>query len=320
MKNLIKYIIVLLIILSLTEQFSVSNEKLSFDELVSSNIESARVRENPPAIKITDEQIKAADPNKILEDLLSYEKDQDSRVRSRTHRFIVRVANLHPDNVIVRQEVTKRLVMAEFDMSDRGAYRMMNLTAKDFNNQSKTLIRQALINANLGKTGGDPSVWLCGIANIQEELPQLKEFLIDEEDYDKNSKYMKKWYYTTAWTARLARARMGVKEDIEKCISLLESEIKKNPYEIHSMLNYLEYIRQPESIKCLESYLNSDLRLPRTNPDEPGELISNYIIEILIDNLENFPIKKNVLRAYSPEQIDIARKWMSEQKEWQIIR
>ena len=59
------------------------------------------------------------------------------------------------------------------------------------------------------------------------KLPQLKEFLIDEEDYDKNSKYMKIWYYTTAWTARLARARIGVKEDIEKCISLLESEIKR---------------------------------------------------------------------------------------------
>ena len=319
--SLIIQIILFLILLSFTEPFVLSNETSDIVVLIKAKIDAIRIKENPPKIKITDEQLKVADANKILEALVNYEKDPEWEVRHTTHLFIVKIANLQSENIKVRQEVVKRLAEAVYDKTDGGAGTLLKaFKEKDFNDGTKTLIRNRMSNINEGIVGGSITVWLCGIANIQEELPRLKELLIDEEAYANSSKNISKWYYTTAWAARLARARMGVKEDISKCIFLLESEIKKDPGKIHYMLDYLGYIRQPESIKCINSYLNSDLRLPSTNPGMLGEPVSGYVIDILADNLKDFPIKKEPGRGYKQEQIETARKWMSEHKKWQIIR
>ena len=128
------------------------------------------------------------------------------------------------------------------------------------------------------------------------------------------------WYYTTGWVARLARARMGVKKDIEICIKLLESEFKKNPNMIHFMFEHLGFIRQPESINCLKNYFGSNISLSGTIPGLEGELAASYLIDILSDSLYDFPVKKKIGRTYTPEDIELCRKWMAEQKEWKIIR
>ena len=309
----IKFIIFSLILTSFLGKIVLSNESPNIENIMKSLIETARIKENPPKIKISDEQIKAADPNKILEVLAPYEKDPDWPVRNMTHNNLIIIANLHSNNIKVRQEVTKRLVEAEFDRSDRGAYRKMNLTTKDFNNQSKTFIRQAIVTANKEKTGGDSSVWLCGIANIQEELSRLEEL---QKDKDKVRGLA--WYYTTGWAAQLARARMGVKEEIQDSVNRIENEIDKN--ERWQLLDNLGYIRQPEAINILKKYLDSDKKLPIANEINSGELYASYVIDILSDCLKDFPIKKKPGRSYSLEQINIVRKWMSEQKEWKIIK
>ncbi len=80
------------------------------------------------------------------------------------------------------------------------------------------------------------------------------------------------------------------------------------------------YIRQPEAIEFLKTYVFSDETIGQVSPPVPGEPVASYVIDILADCLENFPIEKRKGRGYKPEEMDLCRKWMSEQKEWKIIR
>ncbi|MBN2181412.1 MAG: hypothetical protein JW715_05825 [Sedimentisphaerales bacterium] len=321
MKNYTLYAILSMVLFASITEIVQCKEESNIEDLMKARIESARIRENPPEIKITDEQLKAADPNKLLDILAPYEEDTESFVRSVTHINIVKIANLHPDNTKVRQEVVRRLTEATYNRNDKPAGRLlMTFTAKDFSEPSKALIRQAMDNVNTGVVGGSLCVWLCGIADLQEEMPRLEKLMINEVAYNKdpNMRYAPKWYYTTGWAARLARARMGVKEDIEICVSLIEEEIDKNNN--FQLLDKLGYIRRPEAIKSLKKYLDSDKRLPRINENTPGSPYADYVLDILIDSLENFPIEKKPGRGYRSEQIETARKWMSKQSKWIIRR
>ena len=222
----------------------------------------------------------------------------------------------------VRQRVTRNLVEGlisnkEIDVSFRWKYdKLISEFSQDsFSENSKALLIQNL-DAN------HPSkeiIRACGVAQIKNILPQLNKIIVKESQKENKGR---EWYYTTGWTARLARARMGIKEDVQECVSQIEQEIDKNGR--FQLLDKLGYIRQPESIEILKKYFLSDLVLPPTNPGMDGESYSKYLMPILDENLSNFPVKINInqklARIYSKEEIVSCRKWMSEQKEWQIIR
>lgn len=319
----VMYNVLLLISLTLHINTGLAEEKVDILNLLKARMEQARgpARELKIDIKITDERLKETEPHKLLALLAPYEKDPEWSVRHTAHFYIVRVANIHPITQI-RQEVARRLVEAEINGTDRGAIKfLMDFTAKDFNDQSKALIRQALTQANKDKIGGDPSVWLCGVANMKDQLPVLKEFLIDEVAYsnDPNMKHFPEWYYTTGWAARLARARIGIKEDIARCIELAEAE-QDSTERVLRILPQIGYIRQPEAIKYLQKYLESKKRLPPINPIHPGELHASRVMHILAKSLRNYPVKRKKARNYTQEEIDLCRKWMSEQTKWVIIR
>ena len=112
---------------------------------------------------------------------------------------------------------------------------------------------------------------------------------------------------------------MGIKDDIDKCIELSESEKDENERVLRILPN-IGYIRQPESVKYLNKYLQSDKRLLPTNPGSLGESYASRILHIFAESFENFPIQKREQRGYRQDQIDLCRKWMAEQKEWKIIR
>ncbi len=323
MKNKVIHTIILIIFLALILNTSSAEAKINTAELLKLKLNQARssAGEITQDIRITDEMLKNSDPNEVLEVLAPYENDPEWSVRHMNHLFLVSLANLHPYPKI-RQEAAGRLVKATFVSSDRRAgMLLLDFTANDFNDQSKDLIRQALTNVNKGYIGGDISVWLCGVANIQDQLPLLEELLVDEDKYqtDPNMKHGPRWYYTTAWAARLARARMGVKEDINRCIELAESE-QDSTQRVLRILPKIGYIRQPEAIKYLQQYLESNKRLPPINPIFPGELYASRAMHILAKSLKNYPVKRKEGRNYTQEEIELCRAWMSKQKHWEIIK
>jgi hypothetical protein len=280
-------------------------------------MESVRIREYPPEITITDEQLRAADPNQLLAVLAPYGKDPEWPVRHAAYAYMVRVATIHPV-ARIREEVVRRLVDAVYSGigHNEGPW-LLRFTAKDFDDRSRNAIRQALSREPVSAL----TVQLCGVANIQDQLPRLEGLLIDEVAYisDPKMRHFPKWYYTLGWDARLARARLGVKEDITRCIELAERE--KNATErVLRILPQIGYIRQPEAIEYLRKYLESNDRLPPTNPGMPGRSYASWVMDILAQSLQGYPVKQKPAGNYTEQEIKVCRKWMANKANWRIIR
>ena len=260
-----------------------------------------------------DEKIKNADPKILLSLISSYNKDTSYSTRRLALLYEVQIANLHPKDQI-RHEVVNHLVQAMIEPNSNvfdNAYKLLHTFKKDdFNNNAKELLHNAL--SKIYPTAR--VIMICGIADMKEELPRLEELTIDEFEYIKDSNNTLKLYHTAGWAARLARARMGIKEDVKRCIEISES-IEDTDERVERVLSLIGYIRQPEVIEYLKKYLESDGHLP-----SPGQSYASRVMHILAGSLSNFPIKQNKALSYTNEQISLCRKWMSEQKEWQIIR
>ena len=311
-------IILLAILFILTTNVGLNGKSNDIDSNLSEIIRQARNDE--PINWIPDEQLKDADPQQVLSLLALYEKDRSWIVRRMVHLYEVRLARLHL-RLDIKREVVCRLVRTLVDPNSglaRHCYEwLLFFTENDFSSESKAILHQALARENINRH----HVLICGVANIQEELPHLRELLIDEMAYsnDPKTRHSRKWYFTLGWSARLARARMGVKEDVAKCIKLAELE-QDSDERVLRILPDIGYIRQPEAIRYLQKYLESDKRLPPVKPTAPGELYASRVMHILAESLKNYPVKKKEARNYTEQEIDVCRKWMSEQTKWDIIR
>lgn len=326
-----------------------ANPRLAGDgdiiSMLKAKMQSERRGEPRLNIRITDEQLREADPNQVLAALAPYEKEEDWSVRHAAHAYLVRTATLHP-TTRVRREVVGRLIDSAYTKqeSSNEVELLMRFTAKDFDERAKGVIRQAMAKDRIGVA----TIRLCGVANLQDQLPRLEALLIDEVAYanDPNlrvSAAMKKygaldeqtrrfyeerlrmlhrllptkWYRTLSWEARLARARMGVKEDIARCIELAEREEDKRE-RVLTILPQIGYIRQPEAIEYLRKYLESDERLPRMGGRR--QPYADRVMYILAECLEDYPIEQRPGFTYGPEEIELCRKWMAGRTEWKIIR
>jgi len=308
-------IIVVLLLLACANPCSASNSDAV--SKVKASIESMRIKEHRPEIKITDEDLRRADPNQLLAVLEPYARDTVWVVRHTAAVYMVELATAHP-TTRVRQEVVRWLIDLVYSGNGHNeSPLLMGFTARDFDDKARNTIRQGLAKERVGVL----TVQLCGVANIQEGLPRLATLLVDEMQYqaeaDKTGE--KKWYLTTAWAARLARARMGVKEDIARCIELAEGE-KNGADRVLRILPKIGYIRQPEAIEYLRKYLESSERLPPTNPGARGEPYASRVVYILAESLQGFPVKPKLTRWYTDEEIEICRKWMTDKTNWKIIR
>jgi hypothetical protein len=275
-------------------------------------------KQNRPVKGLTDQELNTADANDLLRILGAYEDDQAWVVRRLSCWYQYRLAKLQPEPK-VREQVVKRLIRASVSKGVKQANKwLLTFTAKDFNEHSKQLIREALKKEKVNRW----HVLLCGVADMKEQLPFLGKLLIDELNHQAKEQRGEEgfdWYYTTGWAARLARARMGVQSDIKKCLEL-EETVEDLDRRVRRLLPDVGYIRQPQAIQYLQRYLESDKRLLPVKPTVQGELYANRAMRILVGSLRNFPIAKKETHSYTLEEIETARKWMREQKPWNIIR
>jgi hypothetical protein len=245
-------------------------------------------------VRISDMDIKNADPNSLLSFLTKYQTSNNAGVRSFVYKFEAKAARFHRARA-VRCEVVERLVNAlvskeEIDRELQGTY--ADLLYKE-------LIR------------------VSGVAQLREALPRLAGLLLDEAEFEtKWQRIGRKWYYTAGWNARLARARMGIEGDINKCIQLVD-RVQDTHLKIYHLLPAVAYIRQPQAIQYLRGYLNSDIVLKTDCVEEP---VAAFVLDLLAESVRDFPIEKKPGRGYGQDEIKQARKWMREQSQWNIIR
>ena len=273
------------------------------------------------------EQLKKVNPDKVLSLLAEYENDAHLGVRHSVYYYEYALASAHP-RPEVRREVAERFVGAVVDPNDRRmraavTQYLLSFRSEDFSDAAKGMLRSALLRKNVHHS----EVLVCGVADMKEDLAQLKALVIDEMAYDAEVKRTgnTKWYFTNGWAARLARARMGVTEDIDKCIKLVDDEIERGGYfegrgdtPVTRLLSDIGYIRQPRAIEYLQQQLGSNRKLWGSHGD-PSEPVASYVLDLLADCLEDFPIEKKRGRFYSPQEIEQGRTWMSK-KQWKIIR
>ncbi len=273
---------------------------------------------------ISKERLRQEDPNEVLLLLKPYlNNSEPNNVRRTAIEYLAKITDLHP-RPDIRQGVVEILTSNMDDPDLRTvciSILKKRFISSDFNKQSRDYIKRRFNTLPDSMT----NISLCGIANIQDTLPQLKELTFDEDDYKKRTDPRSRsvpWYYTTGWQARLARARMGVKADIQRCVKLIEEEIDSNPQFSLSLFRDLGYIRQPQSLESLRKYCLSERKLRPVDGLQAS--FAAYIWPILCENLLDFPLDKDkdFLGGFVSKDIDIIKlkQWLSEQKEWKIRR
>ena len=262
-------------------------------------------------------KLEKQDPYHSLDLLKQYIKGKNGMMAV---RYINRVAQLHPQ-AEVQEQVVDILVM---NYSDRKVgrrcykYLMRGYQAKDFSESSKDIIRQKL-HKDLS-SADDGTIRLSGIANMQDQFLRLNEVIVERTKKLESIKPTEiPWYLTRVWDARLARARMGVKGDIDLCVSKIKEEIDNNPGFSISLFDDLGYIRQPESVELLKEYFLSSRKLPPTEVEEP---FASYLMPIMQQNLIGFPELRGIetLRFSTQEEINTCKDWVENQTTFDIRR
>jgi hypothetical protein len=250
--------------------------------------------------------LRRADPKVVLKTTAPYEKDPSPEVRHLAYTLTWEAGRR--GDAAVRQQALERQLDAVADpsplVSQHAAKRVLDFPADAFTDKSKAALRTRL---------AEPAprreiVLAAGLAGLRDELPRLEALLIDESAYERGP-HSGRWYGTSGWAARLARARLGVDADTARAIELVEAE-PDVVTRVTLLLKDLGYTRQPAALTKVREYLDSDERLPSTKPTAPGTPYAQYAIDVLAQYVDDFPVGRREPGLYSENQITAARDWM----------
>ena len=281
-----------------------------------------------------------------------YTIDPNSRVRLEAYALMASIgrdANDTPDRQAIVYKLLTRLRQDEEYKQYLGRM-LLQFRAADFSTEAKELLRDqfssALVDRKMNGYVRGYIILLVGVADMKSELPRLKEFIEQREDKLKQEhkeyvgrlhkllertpethkprletlrKMFKRQYWQSSlmWDALRARARMGIKEDIHRCIELVESHPDEE-YRRDRLLQALAYVRQPEIVGYLYDYLQHSKAKTEFRGDAIIYSEAQRAAMALAAMLRGFPGNKHY--GGDQETMERCRKWMNEQKEWHIIR
>ena len=279
--------------------------------------------------------------------LEEYVADPCSRVRWYAYRSVM-LLGLDVNDLQARQEIVAKLLMGVRDDAYNSGYLsrwLLQFTSTDFSEASRQLLRELLVPAMVDARTKprEDIILLAGVPDLKSELPRLKQFVDEHEgrlkqQHEQNlaewaqtvekmperrqarfadSLLKQYWQNSLVWAALRARARMGVEEDIARCIALVESHPDED-YRVAWLLKELSYVRQPEVVDYLHKYLKSEKVRESKGPDTVVGTYAQHAAKALAQMLRGFPGRKDI--GGDKETIELRRKWMAEQKEWDIIR
>ncbi|MCU0665488.1 MAG: hypothetical protein MUF05_00060 [Candidatus Omnitrophica bacterium] len=302
-----------------------SQEKeTSLSEMESSLATLMSQTKNREAVTIRTNQLVETYGVNLLPFLERYMHDDSEHVRYISCAMLWQIgvnnAPLKADRIRIVGILTRSLADSSPLVQPHVAKCLLDFTASDFSRDTKKWLENDFL-SYYAKSDSSRDfhniILICGVADIKSILSLLKNLLEDERQYEKKE-HAGSWYGTTSWAARRARARMGSKEDIIRCIQLVEQE-KDKMMRYSVLFSRLQYIRQPEVIPVLAKYLNSD-EGPLYESDDTILLPARYwAAEALGIMLEDFPARKEV-SLFTEQDITLCRKMISAKKEWKIIR
>ncbi len=246
-----------------------------------------------------------------------YLSDSDRGVRLAAKSLILRVGLMSSDKD-ERQRVVEKILdygTKNPERKDGIFYDLLPFQAADFSEAAKEILQ-----TELSTSPEYTTILLVGAADIKSSLPALKA-MVDEvneplKPFDINSKAS----HSRAFVALMARARMGVKEDVKRCIEVVEAHPDEG-FRVGVLLDRISYVRQPEVVEYLKKYLFMD----KIEPGPETQMRMTYAQRAMIalsKMLQDFPVGegKDIKFDTVEEVTAYVRKWMSKQKKWNIIR
>ncbi|MHC5056244.1 MAG: hypothetical protein ACYTKD_16210 [Planctomycetota bacterium] len=235
----------------------------------------------------------------IIPYLDAYSRDGSRGVRSSAYEYLGAIG-LNSDDPAVKQAVTKSLCRGMADAPIAiGVYDALVASSRsDFSDSSRDALARILEDPPADPHSLDALALVVGVADVQSQLPRLKEIVLGETAPQGS----KEWWKSPGWAAMRARARMGVDEDIERCIELVEAE-PNTERRLRILFPELSYVRRRQVVEYMRRYLDSDRRFQRVFR------YSTYAIRCLGEMLRGFPIKEH--RQYSKDDVTLCREWMA---------
>ncbi len=243
----------------------------------------------------------------------------DSEVKVRLHAFgLIRHAGLTSKVPAQRQQAVDKLLRHVLKhRKDGGIEDLLAFKAADFSKPTK----QKIIN-QLETLPNYDLILLVGAADANSALPKLKTIVDNAKEPLRPFKLPgRKKSHRLAFAALMSRARMGVKEDIQRCIQIVESH-EDEDFRVGTLLKRLSYVRQPEVVEYIKGYLFMD----KVEPGSGGDIIPTTYAQraaiALNEMLKDFPgtgdatIPFNTLEGWTAYMRD----WMNKQQKWNIIR
>lgn len=274
-------------------------------DLASSISQAMASAETETALTVPAELL-AADPAQALTELAPFQADTTDVTRHLAYGLVARVGRLTRDPQI-RQEVTARLLVGASDssplVSQHAQAELLAFSEADFSLRSKDLILDLL----RGKAPGPRLIRLAGVAGLRNALPRLKELTVEQPDAAQGGK----WYGRAGWAARLARARLGLLDDLRTVIQTVEQE--QDPIiRVTILLRDLVFTQKPPALLVVRRHLNENETLPRAKESSPGTSYAQYAMDALAEGLPDFPVDRKYIGGYSTEEIRNARRWLEE--------
>ncbi|MEX0966022.1 MAG: hypothetical protein WD077_02195 [Bacteroidia bacterium] len=305
--KMIRNILLFSILFFLSKSAGAQSVSQQIDELMELN-------RGKKSMTVDDVEILKSPPAEILNALQEYAGDPDDNVRLIKTMLEIKTAREYPSEN-VKEEVVERLTEKLSDplaaIWQQAAKALQQFESEDFSRTAKKNISDLLEE----ETPKREAILLAGVAQMSGEKKRLREIIADSARLDPVGR-VGKWYGTFTWHAFLALARLGETDAIEKVLQQAPTE-PDEVIRVSRVSRDVAFIRQPGSIKYLESILDTDARLPTTREGSPGNLHAQYAMELLAQSLENFPVQQKGF-GYTKEDIETARQWMDQQSEYAI--
>lgn len=242
-----------------------------------------------------------------------YLSDSEPRVRLRATSLIQRAGLMSKDKR-ERQRVVEKLL--DYGTKNPGREDgiledLLSFQAADYSEAAKQVLQKELSTSPEYTT-----ILLVGTADVKSALPALKAMVDEVNEPLDPFRAGSKESHSHAFAALMARARMGIKEDTQRCIEVVEAHPDEE-FRVGVLLKRLSYVRQPEVVEYLKKYLFMD----KIEPGAETQLRMTYAqraARALARMLRGFPGKRDGVAG--PKTMERCRKWMSEQTTWNIRR
>jgi hypothetical protein len=249
-----------------------------------------------------------------IEKIDNLNSHENARIRSYAHFKVLEIGIKNKSNTVKSKSVSSILRFSyDPDIAIRGnnANFYEGFPKEAFNADFIVGFRSVLHNDSFVNRG---HILLVGFLEIIEEKAYLKSRFIHSKER-LNNDYSRKEINTFDFAARMALARMGEKEQVDYVIRKIKDEPEKAI--LRDRMNYLAYIKRPEAVEIMFDYLFMDKFLKDVSGFE--RTYANYVIPYIYQSVEDFPISNNGWFGYSEEEIEVARRWVTANRNNYVI-